>query len=280
MKPKTAGLLILLLALLGTGISGVAMARRAATFNQTLPDLFHFERQFAREFFFRGKPVSLQDSKTPDGQPALTLRFGDATATLRVHPPSVPNFVDLAVYEEHVTVLSFQPLQAGQKTADPYSDKDWRAVVVNRRTPEGWQQETWGNVRVRDWVFEVFELTADGTITKRQMQFPDRRGRLPAEVDARREAAAEGRTLPDGPLDLGIEKIQERTWEWQACLFSMPRAQVSRYRFRTDAIDGSGSQPGMGWTLPFMGVSILGAVVGGLMMMLASTKREPFPAAR
>jgi uncharacterized integral membrane protein len=29
-----------------------------------------------------------------------------------------------------------------------------------------------------------------------------------------------------------------------------------------------------------MGMSILGAVVGGLMMMLASTKREPFPAAR
>lgn len=272
MTLRAKGITLLLISLAGVGVALPAMIARSRDYNQTLPTRFHFQRQFARDFTFRGSPVSLKDSTDAEGRSQLTLTYGSATESFRVSRPVVQNFKDLSAFEERVTVLAFTPIEKGKVNADPYSDLDWRSVVVSRQTADGWDEETWGEVRVRDWVFAVYELQPNGTISKRLLQFPDRRGRLPAEVDARRAAAKEGKTLPDGPLPPemvgGVEKIAERSWEWQACLFAVPKSQLSRYRFQDDAIEA------MGWSLPVMGVSILSAVGATAMIMAARTRRR------
>jgi hypothetical protein len=271
MTLKGKGLIVLVVSLIGVGVSLAAMLPRIRQYNESLPEQFHFQTELRRSLKFAERSVTLQDSTTSDGKAALTLTYGDASKTFRVKPPMVPNYADLTVYQEHVTFLAFTPIRDGITPGDRYSDADWRAVVVNRRTADGWDEETWGNVRVRDWVFELHELKADGTISTRLVQLPDRRGRLPAEVDARRAAAKEGRTLPDGPLPPemvgGIELVGERTWEWQACLFSVPRAHVSRYRYQDDAVEA------MAWTFGGMGVSIMAAMAGVAMMMAGSIRR-------
>lgn len=272
MTLRAKGIALLLISLVGIGVALPAMLVRSRDYNQALPTRYHFQRQFARDFTFRGTPVSLKDTTDAEGRAQLTLTYGSSSEQFRVSKPVVSSFKDLSAFEERVTVLAFTPIDKGKVNADPYSDIDWRSIVVSRQTADGWDEETWGEVRVRDWVFAVYELLPDGKISKRLLQFPDRRGRLPAEVDARRAAAKAGTTLPDGPLSPeqvgGIEKINERSWEWQACLFAVPKSQLSRYRFQDDAIEA------MGWTLPVMGVSILTAVGAAAMIMASRTRRR------
>jgi hypothetical protein len=261
-----------------------AMSQRVEQFNSALPGLFHFQTEDKRSFVFKSQPVKITDAQVgvPDNAtgPGLRLSFGDQQVTFAVHPPVVPDHKDLSVYDEWVRVVAFTPVEGGRIEADKYSDQGWRLAVVNRQTAPGYDQETHGSVRVRNWTFELYELAVDDAgkaqpIKRRVVQFRDRRGRLPAEVDARRELAKAGKPDPGPDVRLtDVEPIEERSWEWQAALFTVPKAHISRYRFRTDAVDGSDDAPGMGWTLPVTGFGVLGALGGALLLMMQATRRR------
>lgn len=281
------GVTVLTLSSLGAVVATYFMAGRVAAFNATLPDQFLFKAESSRAFGAFGHSVKIEDSTTTDvatgtQHAALTVQYGDSTVSIPVIAPKVTGFKDLTAYEESVRVLSFAPIKDGKADIKPFSDENWRAVIVVRHTAEGWDEETWGGVRVKDWTFNLYEMLPNGTITgPRQVQFRDRRGRVPAEVYARGELKKEGKPVPPMTERLTtIEPIGERTWEWQAALFAMPKAQISRFRYRTDAVDGGGPSgaAGMGWTFPLAGFSIMGVVLGCGLIMAGRTVRTAVPA--
>ncbi|MBL0869476.1 MAG: hypothetical protein IBJ18_02750 [Phycisphaerales bacterium] len=281
------------------------------------PAQWHFERSYARDSFAHGRAVNIADvidpasasATTEDNKPVpvntvqityaaspvdsatavtkdkrTTLSiapnaqpFPGASVLLRVNPPAVNAFKDLSVYEEWLAPLAFAPLKDGKLDPGASTGKGVRYAVVNRRGAEGYDAQTWGAVRVKDWTFDIIEFNPDGSLSARVVQFPDRRGRLPAEVYAREDLAKQGKPVPElppvGPRLTQVEMLQERSWEWGAALFAVPKSQVSRYRYKVDAVDGTDDTPGMGWTLPAAGVGVLTLTLG-VGLMLSSTVRR------
>jgi hypothetical protein len=273
---KTIGCVVLVASASVAGYSTLRMAQRVEDFNEVeVSTIWHAQRTRLRQFNFRGLPVSLTDApRAPDGTSRLTLTYAGTSVELAVHTPPIPNAKDLKAYDEHLAVLAITPNKAGKLQADPFSDEGWRLLVVNRQTAAGYDDDTWGHVRVKDWVFEIYELAPPGTVSMRRVQFPDRAGRIPAEVDARRALKAAGQPVPADDARLtDVEKIEERSIEWQAALFAIPKAQMSRYRFKTDAVKGSDDAQGMRWTLPAAGFGMMGVVAGVTLLMMGSARR-------
>lgn len=291
-RPTTTALAILSVSLVGAAVSTYFMSKRVAAFNATLPDPFLFKAESRRTLGAFGRAVKIEDatleSEGGAARAAIKVTYGESSVTIPVIAPKVPNFKDLSAYEDSFRVLSFAPIVNGKADIDPFGDKNWRAVVVARQTRPGYDQDTWGEVRVKDWSWQIYELCRDGTISgPRLVQYRDRKGRTPAEVYAREQLAATGQPVPPlpeqgGPRLTSVEPIDERTWEWQAALFATPKMQISRYRYRTDAVDGTahkveGGAPGMGWTFPAAGFSVLGIMLGSGLLMAARTPRRPDP---
>jgi hypothetical protein len=234
------------------------MAERVRMFNLAeAADRFHFEPTSQRNFEFAGRKVSFEDTRTEAGTSAVKLTYGDKSVLLEVKDPPAA-LPDLLGYSEWLRPLYFAPIKDGVVAVDWRNSQGVRLAVVNRTTA-GYDERTWGSVRVKDWIFDVLELKADGTIEQKRMQFRDRRGRLPA-------AQADPKT--------DILAIDERTWQWQAALYAVPRLQVSRYRFGSDAVDGNEGTPGMGWTLPATGFAGMGMFVGIGLLMAGSVRRS------
>lgn len=283
------GVAILGVSFLGAGAGTYFMAQRVRSFNQSLPEQFLFKAESGRAVSAFGRSITFDDTTTtvaPDEtQSAVRVSYGDASVTIPVIAPKVKGFKDLTTYEDSFRVLSFAPIKEGKADIKPFSDDNWRAIVIARETRPGFDQDTWGEVRIKDWTWVIYEFMPDGTIAgPRTVQYRDRRGRTPAEVYAREELKNAGKPVPPLPADGGprltsVEPIQERSWEWQAALFTLPKMQVSRYRYRSDAVDGSGTSEGMGWTFPLTGFSVLGIVLGSGLIMAGRAKRGLPPAA-
>jgi len=272
------GVAILVVSSLSAATATYFMAGRVKAFNQTLPEQFLFKTESGRSFSAFGHPVTFEDTtvadvKTGQSQAAVRVNYAAATVTIPVIAPKIKGFKDLTTYEDSFRVISFAPIKEGKADIKPFKDDNWRAVIVARETRPGFDQDTWGEVRVKDWTWVIYEMKPDGAIDgPRTVQYRDRRGNAPAEVYARDELKKAGKPVPPLPKDGGprltsVEPIEERTWEWQAALFTLPKMQISRYRYRTDAVDGSSTSEGMGWTFPMAGFSVMGMVLGcGLIM--------------
>lgn len=267
-SPKTIGLLIAAVCSAVALGSGYAMARRVGNYNlRNPPQLFDCRQIEDRDFAFAGRPVRLEDAADEHGRSAVRLTYGDRSVTFAVHPPVIKNFGDLGPYADWLAVVELSPLELGRIVTDEHGVAPRRLAVINRNTA-GFDPDTWGSVRVKDWLFDIYELTPAGDIDRSTHQFQTRNRvsgamETPAEVEARRELEKAGRAPP--PPDQAITDVRpiaERSWQWQAALFAVPRGQVSRYRFRTDAVAGNLTTEGMGWTLPLTGFSMMGALVG------------------
>jgi hypothetical protein len=267
----------LCIALLCGGVllfSASVMARRVASYYETNPaSQWHFEEQITRQFTAYDKAVTIEDiavdpAKAAAGVDAqVRVTFGEQSTVLDVHKPVVPKFRDLTVYGEHMAILLYAPIEAGQLKMDAQGLAGARWIIVNRRSAAGFTPDTWGAVRVRDWVFDLVELQPDGTIARSVMQFPAKdRKTNELFVPAKRE---------DPNSD--VVMIPERSWQWGAALFAVPKSQVSRYRFRTDAVAGTDGSDGMGWTLPAAAFSCMGLLIGVGLIMSSSVKRAPQP---
>jgi len=248
-----------------------SMAQRVEQFYQDDPiERWHFEMSDIRVSEFAGREVAFTDAQLPDGRAGLEIRYGQSVLGLPVYTPPAKDLKDLGVYDEWFQPLYFAPIQDGEVAVDWRSGAGVRMVVVNRRTA-GYNEATWGLVRVKDWTFDVLELKPDGTIDRRELQFRDRRGNLPIEVELRRQLLADGKPVPEKSVKLSmVEPIEPRTWEWQAALFAVPKLQISRYRFGTDAINGIADPRGTSWTLPVTAFAFLGILAGIALMLSAN----------
>lgn len=186
----------------------------------------------------------------------LRLEYAGAETLIRVKKPPAFGMENLALYDEWVKVLAVNEVgrdEAGNQQAIPGSE---HLLIVCRRTPDGFDPDSWGSVRRDDWVFDFYRLMPDGTIETMQRRWP--RG---SRAEARLETEA------DSPLR-AIEPLKPRTLEYFAAMHVIPKLNVPKYKFNDTAL----SPQVLGWTLP---VSMLGGLglIGGLVFAIAPPRK-------
>lgn len=243
---RKLGLLLAAAALAVFVVSVYFMSRKAAAFNRAAdhPE-YEMIRRVDRQFELYGREVSIQDASTDSGQAALRITYGDAELLMPVRSPPVRDAPDLGLYGEWVAVLETWRIGRDAQTGDPHRVPDsGRLVIVNRRTPEGFDPQTWGQVRRTDWTFDFYELTPEGEFSHWVRRWP--RGSHGDSV-ARRD--------PDSEL-AKIEPLEERSFEFLAAMHVIPKLALPKHKFEDTAVYG------MGWTLPAAAFSGLAIGVG------------------
>lgn len=188
----------------------------------------------------------------------LRLEYAGKEALIRVKKPPVFGMESLALYDEWVKVLAVN--EVGRDDAgntQPVAGTE-QLLIVSRRTPDGFDPESWGSVRRDDWVFDFLRLLPDGTIETTQRRWP--RGR-------RAEARLAEET--DNPLRT-IDPLAPRTIEYFAAMHVIPKLNVPKYKFNDTAL----SPRVLGWTLPVSMLSVL-SFVGGLIFAVGPRRKFP-----
>jgi len=308
-----AGLCITIVSIVGFVVSAWVMAGRIGAFYRAAPPAqFEFKQINRRTLPVHDWQVTLTDDRMPDGREALRIVYGESSILLPVHAPKISSVgqpadkvakLDLAVYDEWLAFLAFEPfkssaavqtsqadgVQAGSDMAgtnqpgigqtgtgqtgtgratSSQAASDLRFVLVKRNASPGNDDGMGGTVDRKHWTFDVIEFLPSGGISPmRTLQFQ----------------AADYRTgelyLPARRKDPGtrVEPIADRSWEFQAVLYAIPKLQIANYRYRTDAVAGTDQVSGMGMTLPGAGFSVMGIVLGVIMTAIGRGKRAESP---
>lgn len=241
-----AGLFLALVSGAAFIASGWFMAARISDYYKAQPPPQHlFKPILTRDLTVFGRPATFTDTTDASGSHALRVRYGDLERLITLHAPPVSGRPLLDAYNEWLSLLAFAPLANGRVAVAP-DEPDARLVLVWRIAAPG-QDDPMGGLKDRNrWTFGLLEFQRDGTLSERLLQFPDKRGTGKLQFVSEAVSAR-------------VEAIQQRSWEWQAALFVIPRLHISNYRYNTDATSA------MGWTLPATGFSMLGVLVGVMM---------------
>lgn len=249
---------------------------------------FHAEPIDSRAFQIgRFPPVKLTDDQTESGQAALRLEYGDGpgriTRLIPVKKPPAKDLPTLALYDEWAKVLAINEVTLDDQQRSIARPGTERLFLVVRRTPEGFDPDSWGEVRRIEWVFDFYEFKPDGTIAETLRRWP-RKPR--SEKRLFREAAADLSAPPPelrSPQEIAdwkaamsrskmlaeIPALKDRTLEHFAGLFVMPKLSVPDYKFNDTAL----TPDVLGWTLPVSMISVL-TFAGGLVFALAPRRRK------
>jgi hypothetical protein len=251
----------------------VPMARRIGEYNAhaNIP-MFHAEALAGRTLRVDGFPVAtLTDVETDKEDGLIRLEYGGKETLIPVKRPPALNLPNLAGYDEWLKPLAMYPVirdDNGQQMRVPGSE---RFVIVVRRTPEGYDPETWGQVRRDEWLFDFYDLQRDGTVAHSIRRWPRKSSYGDPEVRLAHEAAGEGVDAAHAAAAkrlLQFEPLKERTAEYYMAMFVIPKLNVPEYKFTDTAF----SPKVLGWTLPCSMLAAL-AFTGGLVFVIAPNRR-------
>lgn len=237
-------MLIFLAAFLGFVASLAPLTRRIAEFNKNASlARFHFEPKTDRHFKLAGFPeVHLTDALTDDGRSALKLDFGATTRLIPVKAPPIRDLPVLAAYDEWFKALAVNEVTTNASGASIPKPGSEKLLLVARRTPDGFDPESWGSVRRSEWLFDIYTLLPDASITMSTYRWP-RSDESERHLDSRNKSDS------PRPWEVELEKIprlKERSLEFQAALFVIPKLNVPQHKFNDTAL----SPRVLGWTLP------------------------------
>jgi hypothetical protein len=262
-----------LLVLVAAGVFALAigpMAHRIDEYNKSAGFLnLHGEPINSRDIKVEGFPDGkLTDDAMPDGSSAIRLDYAGKPTLIPVKPPAAADLPGLAAYDEWLKVLAIYEVvrdDAGKQHRKPGSE---RLIIVVRRTPEGYNPDTEGEVRKDEWVFDFYELNKDGTIDRTVRRWPRS---LRAEERLHNEAAGKlddpARTASAKAL-IAIDPLKERTVEHFAAMHVIPKLSVPDYKFTDTAF----RLRVLGWTLPATMCSVL--VFTGALVFAVAPKRK------
>jgi hypothetical protein len=289
--PRRAGLILIAISTVALAAAIPAFVARARAFAAQRSTL-HLRKipMVERSFTAHGRPVSIVDDrlKGPAGEDlgaAVRLTYGDHEPLLvPVHPPPGRDVPDLLIYGEWLAMLRLIPATPEGEPIPGATEADDRYLLVVRDTPEGFDPGSWGAVRRREWTFRFYELMPDGSIAQRRYRWPlkERPSLTAAEAEleggaeaarrAREQAqAARAARLPESIRDL--PELPQRSVEYEAALFVIPKLAVPEYRFKDTAFNWDVA----GWTMPVAGAAVLGLLAG---LAIAFAPRSPRPPAR
>ncbi len=248
------------------------MAQRIAKYNASanIPT-FHAEPIAGRTLRVDGFPVAtLTDVEAGRGEGTIRLDYGGTETLIPVKRPPALNLPTLAGYDEWLKALAIYPVVRDDKGQQSRVAGSERFIIVVRRTPEGYDPETWGEVRRIDWVFDYYELKRDGTVEKSSRRWPRSYG---SENRLQKEAAGTSADLTAEQVAASqklaaFEPLKQRTFEYYAAMFVIPKLNVPQYKFTDTAF----RPEVLGWTLPSAMIAVL-AFTGGLVFVIAPRRR-------
>ncbi|MEM1424778.1 MAG: hypothetical protein AAGH64_12350 [Planctomycetota bacterium] len=264
------GLLIALAGLLGIGASIPWLVYSLRDRNiQTMRLIAQFE---APAFEIDDVPFRVERvPPLPEG--AVEPENGDPEAALRVHwrgathdftlgpniQPYEPGlkkyglwFGVLLISDGAATEEEFERMWSTGGGPEPYF------VVAARYPAEGYDPETWGKVRRKEWVYEFAKLNFEGDT-------PIETARKPYEqVDA---LLLPGKYTDERFIPTAEERERD-LWQYYAATYVTPPSQ---FRGRNKVIDPLMQEMGLAW--PAAGLSILAVVFGILMIMMSIRDR-------
>lgn len=278
MSPRKVALLIFLLSTVVFGLAVWKMTWRIVDFNRKANFVrFHAEPIIARDFRLEGWPRgTLTDhSEMIDGveRNFLELDFGGKKTLIPAKTPPAKDVPNLSVYDEWVKVLGFNEVERdpndpnGNSRDVPGSARLW---IVTRNTPPGYDEETWGSVRRAEWMFTFYELGKDGSVTVVHRRWPrryngenhlqERAAAYVARTPGSQTAASGADVDEDARLaELAkITPLKERSAEYYAALFVIPKISMPQYKFEDTALQFRV----LGWTVPAAGFAVLGMLYG------------------
>lgn len=287
-RSRTIPWLITLGALAAFVVAIIPMTQRIRAFNAAAGlKRFHAEPIVSREFQVGKYPkVTLTDDQAESGQAALKLEYAGKSRLIPVKKPPA-HLPTLALYDEWVKVLAINEVgldKDGASSAIPGTEHLYIAV---RRTPEGYDPESWGGVRRIEWVFDLYELRRDGAIEQTLRRWPRKprsEKRLqreaamdPAQPPADLKAAAEidewKRTVLRARTLAAIPVLQDRTIEHFAAMHVMPKLNMPEHKFDDTAL----SPEVLGWTLPVSMCAVLAFPIALVFALAPRRRNEPRP---
>lgn len=235
----------------------------------------HVEPIGSRTIGVQGFPEGrLTDDFMPDGQAAVKLEYVGQTLLIPVKTPPARDLPNLAAYEEWMKVLAMYEVGRDDQNRQVRLLNSERVMIVVRRTPAGFNPDTWGQVRRIDWVFDFYELKKDGAIAKSSYRWPRK-----ARSEKRLQEEARGESDDKSPEVVAsakalvqYEPLKERTFEFSAAMHVIPKLSVPDHKFNDTAF----SPRVLGWTLPVSMLSAL-AFAGGLVFAVAPRRRSQSP---
>ena len=285
-KPAAlAGLAVIAASLLGLALSLPTMIDRLAEREGIAQrPVFWFGPPLEeRAAAFQGTPVNITTNRepTPEALDALNLddttplqsgyievRFGAAAAHFPISPQDDPRLPGMLAHQRWFRVMPLAEAKVNARSElmrqIQRGEVVPRLVAVARYPAEGYDPESWGLVRRKEWPFLFAEFSAG----------PDARpGTETVNISSATYGELEAIYAPgpyDDPPDLSEEEKAAGMWRHDAMIQVTP-AQLIRAK---DKIVDEGLEA-MGWTWPVAGVSAMGLVVGTMLLASAAVTRPP-----
>lgn len=258
---------------------------------------WHADPIQTREFHLEGFPrATLTDG--PDVGPeasrsaSVVLDYGGVKTSIPVKRPPVKDMPNLALYDEWLAVLAVNEVGLDQPEPGPAAHSivkpgTGKLLIVVRKTPEGYDPESWGSVRRIEWVFDYYELRPDGQVTRYERRWPrsDRaekrlQGLAVADINtppaglSAEDASAWSDDVARSKTLAAIPALDQRSAEYFAALHVIPKLNVPKYKFNDTAFDIKT----MGWTLPTAMVALLAFTIALVFAIAPRIAAKPVPA--
>src|SRR6185295_8519145 len=110
-------------------------------------------------------PPQVGGGGSPPGIGSIRLDYAGRTIHIPVKTPAgdLPN---LTAYDEWLSALAVYEMTRDERGEQRRKAGTERLVIVVRRTPEGYDPETWGEVRRDEWLFDFYDLKRDGSVER------------------------------------------------------------------------------------------------------------------
>lgn len=257
--------MLLSLAMLALGVAGVAislpvMVKRLQS--RHVPMVWFQEPLQGQEFLFLGEPVRIDVVEaSPVGEQVrrLRVRFRGHELLYAIEPgmQDDPRLAGLKRFEDWLRVV---PMVTGVQS-DEQIEREIaegachpKLLVAMRRLAEGYDPESWGLVRRKDWRYRFVLLDAQAPVEQ--------------AVETHEGTYVDLDRLGD-PVFRAREGREEEAWKFHAMLQVTP---ATAYRSKNRPL--SEVMGTMGWTWPVAGLSIL-AALGGMAALALGGARRP-----
>lgn len=231
--------------------------------------LFKIEPVMDPALQYHGDTMRIEESDGAAGR-ALTISWRGERIPIRLDGFVDDRLPGLVKYDKYVRVLSIAVAGREDETEEALALRPWRLFIAARHPPPGEDPETWGAVDRKKWRYEIIELLPEGAsapapLPELSTTLTTPYGRPPSTMP---ESAFEANdAYARWSFNMAALPDFERTAQYAAAIEVTPPLHRPKNVFKGTGLEA------MEWTWPAAGVSVMGMVVGGLLLASTAVRR-------